>query len=228
MHVAVTRATIAQDASLTRGTSGGKRAVLPAVLACAGLSLATGLYHASCAFLTAALEDRFTRPTDVSLDDVNGFIALGGSHDRIVEAVRLARQYPNAKLIVTGAPPEDVAYAQSQGFAKDRLLIEPQAKTTFENALFSRQLLAPDGRQKWLIVTSAVHMPRAVGSFREAGFSALPWPVFEQQTGTVNTVETSRATLHEVFGLLEYWFLGRIGSPFPAPDASDKALMASR
>ncbi len=228
MHVAATRATIAQDASLTPGASGGKRAVLAAILACAGLSLATELYHASCAFLTAMLQDRFARVSDASLDDVNGFIALGGSHDRIVEAVRLARQYPNAKLVVTGAPAEDVAYVQSQGFAKDRLLIEPRAKTTFENALFSRQLLAPDGRQKWLIVTSAVHMPRAVGSFREAGFSVLPWPVFEQQTGTVGTIQTSRATLHEVFGLLEYWVLGRIGSPFPAPNLSDKALMAAR
>ena len=143
-------------------------------------------------------------------------IALGGSHERVVEAVRLAKQYPDAKLVVTGASPQDQAYAQAQGLTEGRLVIEPHAKTTYENALFSRQMLAPDRHEKWLIVTSAIHMPRAVGAFRGAGFSVVPWPVFDQP---VIDTEVTPMTLHEVFGLLYYWLLGRIDSLFPAPNA---------
>jgi len=117
-----------------------------------------------------------------------------------------------------------VAYTPARGFTKGRLLIEPQAKTTIENALVSRQMLAPE-REKWPIVTSAVHIPRAVGAFREVGVLVLPWPVFDQQTGTA---EAGRKTLHEVFGLLENWILGRTSSPLPAPSLQSTALMAAR
>ena len=127
----------------------------------------------------------------------------------MVEAAHLASEYAEAKLVITGASPQDEALRAGTGFGHGRLVIEPKAKTTFENAIYSRQLVAPNRNEKWLIVTSAIHMPRAIGAFREAGFSVLPWPVADRSD--------NRTTLHEVFGLLGYWLLGRIDSPFPAP-----------
>lgn len=197
----------------TRDLSGSMVALASAVAAVGGFLLFTPhICAAICAIITVELEQRFIAPRDLSNGGVAGIIALGGSHERVVEAVRLMHRFPDTKLIITGAPAEDVAYAASQGM-QDRLIIEPQATSTFENALFSRQLLSPRIADKWLLVTSAVHMPRAIGTFRSAGFSVLPWPVFDRSD---NFSDTPR-TLHEVFGLLEYWMLGRIGSLFPAP-----------
>lgn len=198
-----------------RSAANAEALMLAAVFS-AGLLLAAAAYKSTplSLFLAGELEQRFAPPSAVAPEGVTGIIALGGSHERVVEAMRLAREFPNAKVVVTGASPEDEAYAQEQEFAKDRLVIEPNAKNTFENALFSRRLLAPESRDRWLIVTSAVHMPRAMGAFREAGFAALPWPVFDRPT---IAADVTHRTLHEVFGLLEYWILGRIASPFPAP-----------
>ena len=199
----------------TRKPDYGVGALLATAAFCAVLLLAPNLWTTTRTFLTRELESRFARTT-APLSAVAGIIALGGSHGRFVEAVRLAKQYPNAKLVVvTGESPEELAYVQAQGFADGRLVLERHSKTTYQNALFSRQLLAPDQRQEWLIVTSAIHMPRAVGAFRHAGFSVLPWPVFDQPA---NDTKATRRTLHEIFGLLYYWYLGRIDSLFPAPN----------
>ena len=197
----------------TRSLSYGVVALFSTAAFGAVLLHSPNLWNKTRAFLTLKLQSRFARTTPS--DAVTGIIALGGSHARVVEAVRLAKLYPDAKLVVTGESPEDRAYAQAE-VTDGRLVIEPNAKTTYENAHFSRQLLQPDQRQSWLIVTSAIHMPRAVGAFREAGFSVLPWPVFDQPS--IDAAAT-RVTLHEVFGLLDYWVLGRIDSLFPAPSS---------
>lgn len=172
-----------------------------------------GLSSDSARFLSRELQGRFAEPGPTPTA-VTGIISLGGGHDRIEEAVRVARLFPTAKLVVTGASAADEVYARTHITESTQLLIEPYARSTFENALFSRRLLNPLVGEKWLIVTSAIHMPRAIGTFREAGFAAVPWPV----SAPPHTYAASeRATWHEVFGLLAYWCLGRIDSLFPAP-----------
>jgi len=200
----------------TRNPNPGVGAFFSSAAFCAAFLLAPTLWAKTRAYLTVELESRFTRTNSVPSDAITGIIALGGSHQRIVEAVRLAQHYRNAMLVVTGASPEDQDYAKAQGFTDGRLVLEQRAKTTFQNAIFSRQLLTPDQHQKWLIVTSAIHMPRAIGAFRQAGFFALPWPVFDRPE---LDSATTQMTLHEVFGLLDYRLLGRIDSLFPAPSS---------
>jgi uncharacterized SAM-binding protein YcdF (DUF218 family) len=188
-----------------------------AALVCTGLGadlLLSARYYPVTEVLTSKLERRFATPVATDMVNVEGIIALGGGHARIVEAVRLAVQHPNAKLVVTGASADDEAYAQTQGLPPGQLLLESRAKSTFENAIFSRRLLQPEPSTKWLLVTSAVHMPRAVGAFREAGFSVVAWPVFDRPTVAADVV---RSTSHEILGLIEYWLLGRTDAAFPAP-----------
>ena len=121
---------------------GSTAALVCTGLCCAGLLLSTRYYSATDA-LASKLEQRFAMPIATHMATVEGIIALGGGHARIVEAVRLAKQYPNAKLVVTGASPDDEAYAQTQGLPAGQLLLESRAKNTFENAIFSRDLVAP-------------------------------------------------------------------------------------
>src|SRR5690606_36369683 len=70
------------------------------------------------------------------------------------------------------------------GVEEDRLELEGRSRDTFENASFSKQIAAPQAGETWLLVTSAFHMPRAVGVFRKAGFPIVPWPVDYKTSGT--------------------------------------------
>jgi uncharacterized SAM-binding protein YcdF (DUF218 family) len=211
----MTRLGLRMEFTATRRWRYRAAALIYAALSCALILLAVDLWDRATQFLAITLEHRFSRPAGGPPDEITGIIALGGLHQRVVEAVHLARQYPEGKLVVTGAPSEDEAYVQAQGLAHDRVLLETRAKTTFENAVFSQKLLAPARHDKWLLVTSAIHMPRAIGVFRKAGFSVVPWPV----SSVGKDKPTAWTTLHEVFGLLEYRLLGRIDSFFPAPNS---------
>ena len=55
--------------------------------------------------------------------------------------------------------------------------MERRSRNTQENAEFSKALVAPKEGERWLLVTSAFHMPRSVGLFRKAGFAVEPYPV---------------------------------------------------
>ncbi|MNT55386.1 hypothetical protein D3C72_1926190 [compost metagenome] len=54
---------------------------------------------------------------------------------------------------------------------------EGRSRTTWENAQFSAEVLLPQGVKRVVLVTHAWHMPRAVWSFRKAGFEVVPAPV---------------------------------------------------
>jgi uncharacterized SAM-binding protein YcdF (DUF218 family) len=85
----------------------------------------------------------------------------------------------------------------------------------------------PKAGERWLLVTSAMHMPRAVGVFQKAGFAVDAYPVDYQTTGTGNLwtlpsalmggISITDRVVHEWIGLLAYWITGRISVPFPGP-----------
>ena len=55
--------------------------------------------------------------------------------------------------------------------------MERRSRNTQENVEFSKAMVAPKSGERWLLVTSAFHMPRSVGLFRKAGFAVEPYPV---------------------------------------------------
>ena len=116
--------------------------------------------------------------------------------------------------------------------ARDRLILEANARDTYENAVFLRKELAQEGDLdgRWLLITSAYHMPRSMGAFREAGFDVEPWPVdyrtrgkadltrpFDKVSEGLRRVDTAT---REWVGLLAYWLTGRSNTLFPAPGDS--------
>src|SRR5690606_8417241 len=119
---------------------------------------------------------------------------LNASGDRFVEAAILARRYPEARLIVSGG--SGSVFLQGEGDADtaprllsglgvepERILLENKSRDTFENARFSFAMARPQPGETWLLVTSAFHMPRAVGAFRQAGFPVVPWPADYRTSG---------------------------------------------
>ncbi len=154
------------------------------------------------------LEARFPR---VELQRVDGIVILGGSGDRVEEALQLAEKFPSAEILLSGPGPEEVMIARRSANSHEAVF-DYRPKNTYENAQFSREFLARHGGRCWVVVTSALHMPRAVASFRSAGLAVAPWPVFDTPT---EPDALSKRVWREFFGLLGYWAVGRTRDLYP-------------
>ena len=108
--------------------------------------------------------------------------------ERITEAVILAKRFPQARVVYTsgtnsvlGGSSNEAARARdlmvAMGVARDRITIEDKARNTEENASFTAAIVHPEPSQRWIVVTSAFHMPRAMGVFEKAGFHPIAYPV---------------------------------------------------
>jgi uncharacterized SAM-binding protein YcdF (DUF218 family) len=175
---------------------------------------------------------------DVDLSAAHGTAVTRSAPDRIIAAAALARRYPNARIIFTGgsanlisddAREADYATAvfESLGVSRERLTMERRARNTQENAEFAKAIAAPKDGERWLLVTSAFHMPRSVGLFRKAGFAVEPYPVdwrvggradlFAFSTIGVDGLGRTDAAVREWIGLIAYRVTGKIDELLPGP-----------
>ena len=142
------------------------------------------------------LENRFPKMTSLP-SDAKGAIFLGGTFDkmtsearketayspaagRFIQFIQLAKQYPHLQLVCTGMPFEAEAAKKelpSLGIDPATVLFEAESKNTQQNASMTAALIHPHPEDKWVVVTSALSMPRAVALFRKAGFNVIPYPV---------------------------------------------------
>ena len=97
---------------------------------------------------------------------------------------------------------------------------------TAENAAYSKALVKPKPGERWLLVTSAQHMPRAMGAFRKAGFPVEAYPVDWRSLPRLRLqfpasfslgLVRSDDTVHEWVGLFVYWITGRSSELLPGP-----------
>ena len=122
---------------------------------------------------------------------------------------------------------------ESFGIARDRILLERDSRNTVENATMTKALVNPKPGERWLLVTSSWHMPRAVGVFRQAGFQVEPYPVDWISTGDeLRWLGLSKSfagglhaidnAAHEWVGMLVYWLTGRSSEFFPGAGANGR------
>jgi uncharacterized SAM-binding protein YcdF (DUF218 family) len=224
-----------------------------AALGCLAALLVIGLAPVG-ALAIAPLENRFPAlPSD--LPPPYGVVVLGGAIDddvsrargqttlaegaqRLTEAAILARRYPSARIVYTGGSGSLLARPSTEaedarrllvamGVDPQRITLETRSRNTDENARFTAALVHPESGQTWLVVTSAYHMPRAMGLFRKAGFAAVADPLDYRTEGgrgdwRVNVALPRGLALfdlaaHEWVGLLAYRLSGRIDAWFPGP-----------
>jgi uncharacterized SAM-binding protein YcdF (DUF218 family) len=204
--------------------------------------------------LIIPLEQRFP-PWDDSRGPPDGIVVLGGAitpdvsaarddvalneaAERVTAAVALARRYPDARMIYSGGTgalifregseaASAVRIFQSLGIPDARIIAEEQSRNTVENAVFSMLLAMPQPGERWLLVTSGYHMPRAMGVFRQAGFPVEAYPVDWRTRGPQDVarpfttlsggLERADTAVREWVGLLVYRLTGRTGALFPGP-----------
>jgi uncharacterized SAM-binding protein YcdF (DUF218 family) len=174
------------------------------------------------------LEHRFVAfSTPFSQASPHGIIVLGGSDYSGIDALTvLSRNYPEARIIFSGFSATVLDRFALLGGNPARVYVESRPRTTSEDALYSAELLKPKPGERWLLVTLALHMPRAVGCFRVAGFEVEPYPVgfrtggpsqfILDVTGSVALLQLDVAA-KEWIGLLAYGLMGKTDALFPAP-----------
>ena len=217
--------------------------------------------------LIAPLENRFPEPP-ADMPPPYGIIVLGGAlrgeesaarrqvvfseGERVVEAAILAKRYPNARVIFSGGNGSLLARSSTEAQAAQELLVElgvdparitleDASRNTDENARFTAKLVRPQPAQRFLLVTSAYHMPRSMGLFEKAGFTVTAFPVafrtlgegrgLHWETDAPRNLETFEIAAKEWIGLLAYWATGRIDRLFPGPgrgEAGYSAMKSSR
>ena len=234
--------------SFTRFARAGRR------MAAAGiLILAAIIFTPLSAAILRPLEDRFP-PPPADLPAPAGIIVLGGGLEqmrslargqailnddgmRLIAGFELARRYPAARLVFSGGSgnpldgtPEAAGVRKfwlGLGAPAQQMVFEARSRNTWENALFTRDLLQPKPGERWLLVTSAWHMPRSVAIFRRLGFELTPYPVAYRTFGDArdwslappasNRLDEFEIAVREWVGLVAYRLTGKTKDLFPPP-----------
>lgn len=207
------------------------------------------------AWLGRPLEQRFSKPAPLPAH-VDGIVVLGGAADaratqehgqlalnaaaeRLTAFLALARRFPEARLVYAGGsgsltdPEAREAnavrpYLADLGLDPSRVIFENDSRNTYESAVMAADIVKPQPEQTWLLVTSALHMPRAAGSFQRAGWKIVAYPVdflfsanapmfrFDLAGGLARL----GAVLHETAGLFFYRLAGMTETFLPGPRRS--------
>lgn len=149
------------------------------------------------------LENLYERP-QVFPENIDGVIVLGGAisvplsysraqvqlnenGERLTEMIRISRAFPQVRIVFSGGDwgVKDSSHKESEllkillknmGFDPSRIEIENQSRNTYENYLYSFRQIQPLPGEKWLLVTSAFHLPRAAAVFNSNGWEVIPYP----------------------------------------------------
>lgn len=205
-------------------------------------------------YLLNPLEDRFPVHADDG-QPITGVLMLGGAEipevglargmpaygdaaERAIALGGLARQYPDARLVFVGGSGRLFPMGSGLesrmtrltlpllGIPADRVAFEENSRNTAENAQFAKAMLDPRPGERWLLLTSAFHMPRAMGAFRKVGFPVIAYPVDFRTADDRLDVPYDRVTTNldmtdvavkEWVGLLVYYLSGKTSALFPAP-----------
>jgi len=196
-------------------------------------ALVVGGFTPVTKWLTLPLENRFPQWQAGSQPIVDGIIVLGGeSGERITVLAELARDFPRARLVYSGPGDDAIAKYLLNKFSRlggdpERVTMEKRSRNTFENAVYSRELIKPNSNERWLLVTAALHMPRAIGCFRRVGFRVEGYPI-QYTTGDRSRLQTASglganaltrldAAMKEWIGLVVYRLTGKTNELFPSP-----------
>ena len=175
-------------------------------------------------FMLLQAMERETSPPEVLPADIHGVVLLNVGGDTVKEFIALSRRYPAAKLAVSGGQGtlahateagEFRLIAAAQGLDPKRLILEDRSRNTYENAVFTHALVRPKPDERWILITTAHHMPRALRVFRKAGWNVIPFPVsygerpvnWIQGEAGIRMLET---VAYERLALASYWLTGRI------------------
>ncbi|MEM8829417.1 MAG: YdcF family protein [Cyanobacteria bacterium P01_G01_bin.19] len=140
--------------------------------------------------------------------------------DRLLYGVKLYKDGAAPYILLTGGRIEwyggDSSEAESMatlmeimGVPREAFILESRALNTYENAVYTKEILDRRNIKKILLVTSAAHMPRSLAIFKKQGIDAIPAPT-DFLVSDRNLIENSISTESKIIGL------------FPSPESLDR------
>jgi uncharacterized SAM-binding protein YcdF (DUF218 family) len=209
------------------------------LVACAALIVFVVAVLPTSSWLMTSLENRI--PVVAVPDHVDGIVVLGGtfslrlsrargqpavnaSAERLLALAELQRRFPDALIVYTSAEGKIAKNVLRWVMNVDEILFEGSSKSTRQDALRAKSVAHPREDEVWLVVTSAAHMPRALGTFRAVGWRVLPYPVdyrtdgrydYDLSTDLNNRLQIFNMAFGEWAALLIYDFRGWTNELFP-------------
>jgi len=194
-------------------------------------------------FLLWKLENTYPKQEIIN-NDIDGVLILGAGIDefmtheykqmilndrieRITESAKIIKKFPNAKIIYSGgngtfSKPElgsdEVAniFYKQLGVNTDRIIFENKSRNTYENFIFSKKFIDTD-EEKWLLITSAYHMKRAMSVAKKLNLNLIPYPVdftlqkdfkwkfWYHKINFLYNMNNFQLASHEYIGLIVYY-----------------------
>ena len=185
---------------------------------------------------------------EAGLSEARDQVVVNDAGERPIYLADLARRFPGARLVFSGGSgfigggvaEADVISRQADviGVPRTRLILENRSRNTYENAAFTAALVQPKPGERWLLVTSAWHMPRAIGCFRQAGFTVDAFPVDYRTRGWSDLTRVNGfasdgllqldLAVKEWVGLAAYRWSGYTPDWLPGPEPAPAPGSASR
>ena len=201
---------------------------------------------ATTLYLGGRLESSYPYQSAESLPQADVIVVLGGNTqsnranwfepynkatatDRLDRAAEIYFAHRAPRILLSGSALEGktsearimARTMRQKGIPDNALLLENEGRNTHENALRTHDMLKEHNLRTVLLVTSALHMPRAMASFHAQGISAvaagLPPQIIVPEdymidlwTPQLRSLEGSRAIIKEYLGMLAYWVRGWI------------------
>ncbi|MEE7489994.1 YdcF family protein [Methylobacterium oryzae] len=180
---------------------------------------------------------------EAGLSEARDQVVVNDAGERPIYLADLARRFPAARLVFSGGSgftaggiaEADIVSRQADaiGVPRTRLILENRSRNTHENAAFSAALVHPKPGERWLLVTSAWHMPRAIGCFRQAGFAVDAFPVDYRTRGWGDVTHLHGfasdgllqfdLAIKEWIGLAAYRWSGYTPDWLPAPEPGNES-----
>ena len=154
---------------------------------------------------------------------------LNGAAERMTATVALLRTNAQLRVLFTGGEGQlrgaDQTEAEranlffdSMGVPAGQVQYEDRSRNTYDNAVFTAKLPGVKTKDRWLLITSASHMPRSMATFVKAGWNVTAYPVDFRTGQRSDWLDFSLAdgavrwemALHEFVGLLAYRITGRL------------------
>jgi len=163
-----------------------------------------------------------------------GQISLNGSAERLVESVEIIKNFKNSKVIFSGGsgiikrPDLDHSQVAQYFYEKigldiDRFVFEDNSRNTYENILFSKKIANPKVNEKWILITSASHMKRAMLIAENQNWNIIPYAVdfktlrkfkIRLNFRLLSNLNSFQEASHEWLGLIAYYLMGRTSKIF--------------
>mgnify|MGYP001220911147 CR=1 FL=1 len=156
-------------------------------------------------------------------------VSVNESAERLIESVKIIREFENAKIIFSGGSGvlerPDLGHAdaakffyETVGIDTQKIIFENISRNTYENILFTKNIINPKKNEKWLLITSAFHMKRAILVGKKHKWNFIPYAVdfktqkkikFKPSFNLLSNLTSFQKASHEWLGLLSYYFMNR-------------------